>query len=83
MVRAAEAMWAAVLAGVLLETAGAGRAAVAGRAGVADLAAAVQVVVAGGAVEAVARFRRTRLTQRANSNLDAATFNEFSLLLVA
>ena len=76
-------MRAAVLAEVLLEAVGAGRAAVAGRVEVADLAAAVRVVVAGGAVEAVARFRRTRLTQRVNSNLDLATFNKLSLLSVA
>lgn len=77
-------MQAVVLAEVLLEVAGAGRAAVADRAEVAGPVAAQAQVVVGEAVGAADRFRRILLTPRVSSNREAAAnFNKSFLLLVA
>ena len=84
MARAAAAMRAVVLAGVLLEAVGAGRAVAAGRAEVAGPVVAAVRVVTGEAVAAADRFRQIRLILKVSSDPEgAANFNKSFLLLVA
>ena len=75
-------MRAVVLAGVLLEAVGAGRAVAAERAAE-PVAAEARVVPAGEAVVAADRFQRIPLTPRVSSDPEAAAnFNRSFLLLM-